>query len=95
MKRSELVGAALGGAIGIGISLGMDLLLGEGIGQGWRTAVAQDLSRLLDTVIGPDSLAAWLGALAAVLLLGVIGAVAGYLFVRIVQWFFRILLSEE
>lgn len=95
MKHPARIGAAIGGVIGIGISLGMDLLLGEGVGVGWRNAVAQDLSRLLGSAVTADSALAWLGALGAVLLLGAFGAAAGYVFVRIVQWFFRTLLSEE
>lgn len=95
MKRSELFGAAIGGAIGLGIAVGMDLLLGEGVGLGWRSAVAQDLSRLLKTSVAADSMLAWTGAVCAMLVLGAVGAAAGYVFVRIVRRFFRILLSEE
>jgi hypothetical protein len=95
MKRPELIGAAIGGVIGLSISLGMDLLLGEGVGQGWRNAVSHDLSRLLNSTISPDSLIAYLGALLAIACLSAFAAAAGYVFVRIVQRFFRMLLSEE
>ncbi|NLI29729.1 MAG: hypothetical protein GX423_06585 [Nitrospiraceae bacterium] len=95
MKRSERIGAAAGGIIGLGIAIGMDLLLGEGIGVGWRKAVAQDVDRLLKIPVTPDSMLAWTGAACAILILGAVGAAAGYVFVRIVRRFFRMLLSEE
>ena len=95
MHRSELAGTFIGGMLGIGIAVSMDFLLGEGLGSGWREAIAQDMARLFKIKVSSDSIAVDIGTTAAFLLLGAIGAGAGYIFVRIVRSFFQLLLSDE
>lgn len=71
MKNGFIVGSIFGAVLGLGVALSMDLLLGEGAGGSWSSAVARDLGA------ERGSLAVNAGVVGVVLVLGLIGALVG------------------
>lgn len=78
MKSAFYIGVVFGGGLGIIVALSMDLLLGKSLGGGgWSEAVANDLNRLFQTNLAPDSFIVTIGVIIAIGIIGAFGAFVG------------------
>lgn len=77
MKMAFYIGVVFGGGLGIIVALSMDLVLGKSLGGGWSEAVANDLNRLFQSNLAPDSFIVTIGVIIAIGIIGAFGAFVG------------------
>jgi hypothetical protein len=95
MKKPFRIGAAIGGVLGVTVARTMDLILGQGLGEGWSEAVAHDLNRLLGLSLSSGHFLVTIGVILVVSFMGLFGALACGTFSVLVSKFFEVLTREK
>jgi hypothetical protein len=94
VKKAFYLGAVLGGILGVTVALSMDMLLGESIGGGWRTAVAHDLNQMFSSNLSNNHVVVIAGVIIVVGLIGLFGSFVGGVFFVMAARLFKILTKE-
>lgn len=95
MKKAFRIGAAIGGLLGVAVALTMDLVLGQGLGEGWSNAVAHDLNRLFGLSLSSGDFIVTVGVILVVGFMGLFGALACGTFTVLVWKLFEVLTGEK
>lgn len=91
LKKSIIIGAALGALASLGIALSIDVLFSETLRGTWRDAAAKDVTRMFGPACGQNWFAVTLVLTFVMGFLAAFGALMGVIAGVIMNRFFRFL----
>jgi hypothetical protein len=92
LKKTIIIGAALGALVTLGAAFAMDYFLSDSLQGTWRDAATKDVTKMFGPACGRSWWAVTLVLTAVMAFLAAFGAVLGIIGAVIINRFFRLLL---